>query len=84
MQRIDIFLPEHLKQFIDAQISQGCYSDASEYMMKLILADRERVAEDQLEALLLEGMEGSETVMEAADWDEIRKEARAHLDQAKK
>ena len=36
-------------------------------------------SEDELEALLLEGLEGPETVMTASDWQDIRKQALERL-----
>jgi len=84
MQKIEIVLPEHIKRFIDAQIAQGRCRDASEYVLELILADRERIAGDRLEGLLLEGADGPESAIEPADWDDIRKEARTRLGDAQK
>ena len=75
MQSMNISLPEPLKQFVDGQISTGRYSSASEYVRELIRADEKRKAEDQLEALLLEGLQGDETRVSRADWQAIRQEA---------
>ena len=77
MESMNISLPEPLKQFIDGQISTGRYSSASEYVRELIRADEKRKAEDRLEALLLEGLQGEETPMTCADWQEIRQQALA-------
>jgi antitoxin ParD1/3/4 len=75
MQSMNISLPDPLKQFVDGQIAQGRYSSASEYVRELIRADEKRKAEEQLEAKLLEGLNGPETELTAADWRDIRKEA---------
>ena len=75
MQSINISLPEPLKQFVDAQISQGRYSSTSEYMRELIRADEKRKAEELLEAKLLEGLSSSESELAKGDWEKIRNEA---------
>ncbi len=79
MQSMNISLPEPLKQFVDGQIAQGRYSSASEYVRELIRDDEKRKAQEQLEALLLEGLQGEAQVMTAEDWTAIRKDALATL-----
>ena len=79
MESMNISLPEPLKQFVDGQISTGRYSSASEYVRELIRADEKRKAEDRLEALLMEGLQGEETPMTHADWQDIRQPARAQV-----
>ena len=76
---MNISLPEPLKQFVDAQIATGRYSSASEYVCELIREDEKRKAEERVEALLLEGLEGQETELATADWKVIRKEALAQI-----
>jgi antitoxin ParD1/3/4 len=84
MQSMNISLPDPLKQFVDGQISTGRYSSASEYIRELIREDEKRKAEERLEALLLEGLQGEETELTRADWDAIRKKAREQLKARKK
>ncbi len=79
MESMNISLPEPLKAFVDSQISTGRYSSASEYVRELIRADEKRKAEEQLEALLLAGLKGEETLMSRADWQQIRQEATAQV-----
>lgn len=79
MQSMNISLPEPLKQFIDAQIAAGRYSSVSEYVRELVRDDEKRKAQDQLEALLLEGLRGDETALTRADWKAIREEAIAQV-----
>ncbi|MFM9916924.1 MAG: type II toxin-antitoxin system ParD family antitoxin [Rhizobacter sp.] len=80
---MNISLPDPLKQFVDGQISTGRYSSASEYVRELIRADEKRKAAEQLEAKLLEGLNGAESGLTAADWSAIRTEALAKV-QARK
>ncbi len=75
MQSMNISLPEPLKQFVDGQIAKGRYSSVSEYIRELIRADEKRKAEEHLETLLLEGLQGEEAVFNREDWQAIRQEA---------
>ncbi len=84
MQSMNISLPEPLKQFVDGQIASGRYSSASEYMRELIREDEKRRAEERLEALLLEGLDGKESKFTRKDWNAIRKEALSHVQARKK
>jgi antitoxin ParD1/3/4 len=79
MESMNISLPEPLKQFVDGQISTGRYSSASEYVRELIRADEKRKAQEQLEAMLLEGLNSPEGELTVADWKAIRSEALARL-----
>jgi len=79
MQSMNISLPEPLKEFVDRQISAGRYSSASEYVRELIRADEKRKAEERLEALLLEGLQGEDTALTRSDWKDLRTEALAQL-----
>lgn len=79
MQSMNISLPDPLKEFVDGQIAQGRYSSASEYIRELIRADEKHKAEEQLEAKLLEGLNGGESILTAADWKTLRAEALAKL-----
>ena len=79
MESMNISLPDSLKRFVDGQISTGRYSSASEYVRELIRNDEKRKAEEQLEAMLLEGLSGAEAALTPADWTAIRKEALAKV-----
>ena len=46
--------------------------------------DEKRKAEDQLEALLLEGLIGEEAALTPGDWQAIRREAMAQITKARK
>ncbi|MCC7082452.1 MAG: type II toxin-antitoxin system ParD family antitoxin [Burkholderiales bacterium] len=79
MQSMNISLPEPLKQFVDGQIASGRYSSVSEYVRELIREDEKRKAEERLESLLVEGLEGKEAALTRKDWNDIRKEALARV-----
>ena len=84
MESMNISLPEPLKQFVDGQIAAGRYSSASEYIRELIREDERRKAEERLETLLLEGLQGEESELTRDDWTAIRKEARTRIAANKK
>lgn len=84
MQTMNISLPDPLKEYVDAQINSGRYSSVSEYVRTLIREDEKRKAEERLEALLLEGLASQETPLTRRDFQDIRKEALAHLRARKK
>lgn len=84
MESMNISLPEPLKQFVDGQISSGRYSSTSEYVRELIRADEKRKAEEHLEGLLLEGLQGEAKALTPDDWQAIRKEAAARVQKARK
>lgn len=79
MQSMNISLPDPLKRFVDGQIATGRYGTASEYVRELIRADEKRKAEAELEARLLEGLNGTEVELTAAEWGDIRKEVLARV-----
>ena len=83
MQSMNISLPDPLKQFVEGQISTGRYSSASEYVRELIRADEKQKAADQLEALLLDGLNSTESELTPANWSAIRKEALAQVKKAR-
>ena len=74
MTTMNISLPEEMKVFVEQQVQQGGYSTASEYLRELIREARKRVAEDRLEELILEGINGGPMQpMTQEDWAELRR-----------
>lgn len=74
MESMNISLPTPLKRFVDEQIAAGRFSSASEYVRDLIRGDEKRKADERLQVLLLEGLEGEESPLTREDWTAIRKE----------
>jgi antitoxin ParD1/3/4 len=73
---MNISLPDDLKEFVDEQIRSG-YSSASEYVRELIRNAQKEAARQQLEALLLEGLNsGPATPMTEEDWAMLRMKAK--------
>jgi antitoxin ParD1/3/4 len=52
MSTMNVSLPDDLKSFVDAQVSEGSYGSTSEYVRDLIRRDHDR---RQLRAALIEG-----------------------------
>jgi antitoxin ParD1/3/4 len=75
MTKVQVSLPEPLKQFIDGLIAEGAFKDPSEYLRTLVDRDRKAREKARIEALLIEGLDsGPSTPMTPEDWDEIARE----------
>jgi antitoxin ParD1/3/4 len=72
---MNISLPDEMKAFVEAQMTQEGYASASEYLRALIRDAQKRRGRQELEAKLLEGLHGPVTEMTRDDWDSIRREA---------
>ncbi|HMC87992.1 MAG TPA: type II toxin-antitoxin system ParD family antitoxin [Gemmataceae bacterium] len=72
METMNIALPEPMKEFVQEQVTEGGYSSVSEYVRGLIREDQRRKTEAQLEALLLEGLEGKGIKATDDWWEEFR------------
>ena len=64
------------KEYIEEQASIEGFATPSEYLRQLVHEDQRRKAQERLEELLLEGLNGQSTIMNKQDWDEIRTEVR--------
>ena len=79
MHGMNISLLDPLKRFVDGQIAEGRHGGVSGHVRALIEADEKRKAEEQLETLLLEGLDGGEAVFTPEDWLAVRQEAQAQI-----
>ena len=75
MATMNISLPDEMKAFIEAEMAQDGFASASEYLRTLVRDAQKRKARQELEAKLLEGLQGPTTEMTSADWDAIEAEA---------
>ncbi len=68
-------LTPHLKQFVNAKVKSGGYSDASEVVREALrlLEKVDRVEPAYLEALIAEADSERSTPMTAEDWNEVRR-----------
>jgi antitoxin ParD1/3/4 len=62
METMNISLPESLKAFIESEVTTGGYSSASEFVRELVREAQKRKAREQLETLLLEGLNSGEPI----------------------
>ena len=76
MTNMNISVPDEMKAFVEAQMTEEGFSSASEYLNALIRDAQIRRARRDLEAKLLEGLEsGPATPMTREDWLAMRAEA---------
>jgi len=77
METMNIALSAEMKAYIQEQVALGGFSSISEYMRSLIREDQRSKTEAQLEALLIEGLQGAPpTEMTKKDWDLLRERVR--------
>jgi antitoxin ParD1/3/4 len=79
MTSMNISLPDEMKAFVETEMAQEGYASASEYVRALIGNAQKRRAKQELEARLLEGLQGPAIEMTREDWDSIEREARDGL-----
>jgi putative addiction module CopG family antidote len=84
MKTLTITLPPKLKTFIDDQVTEGKYADANACITALIHAERKRVAELELIALVQEAeASGPPTPVTPETWERIRREGMRRLAEEK-
>lgn len=69
---LTISLSESLRAFVDRQVAEGNHGTAEGYLEFLLREAQRRRAEEKLERLLLEGLEGEGTVVTKEWWDDFR------------
>ena len=74
MDTMNIALPESMKSFVQACVSEGGYSSASEYVRELIRADQKRKAEARIDALLLAGLDSGTPILVTPEYWEEKKQ----------
>lgn len=76
---MNVSLPRSLRSFVDARVSDSCYTSASEYIRELIRKDRDqRSAQDRLESLVAEGIaSGPAEPFEDDFFDKLKARVRA-------
>lgn len=73
MDTLNISLPRVLKEYVQQRVRHGGYGNTSEYVRELIRTEQKQRAHDELEAMLLEGIQsGPATEMTKADWKKLR------------
>jgi putative addiction module CopG family antidote len=77
MENMNIALSESLNDFAQERVEEGAFASISEYVQKLIEADRERCTKQMLEAEVLKGLRSGESVpVTDEDWAQLRDDLR--------
>jgi antitoxin ParD1/3/4 len=72
MDDIRISLSDSSRALVDAEVADGTYTSVSQCIDELVRAGAIAKAQEKLEALLLEGLEGNDIEWTDAHWDELR------------
>ena len=72
MDDIRISLSGSTKALVDAVMADGSYASVIECVDDILRAGTKAKAQEKLEALLLEGLEGDDIEWTDAHWDELR------------
>jgi len=77
MPTMNISLPDHLKDYVDAQVNSGKYTSVSEYVRELVRLDQKTREREKLEMQVLKGLKSGE-VLDATPqmWEGLRKKLR--------
>jgi len=78
MTQIILDLTDDLRDFVEDQVDDGGYENASEYIARLLIRARE--GKRRLESLLVEGLNSGEPMpLDDDEWDKIRSEVHSRL-----
>ena len=75
MTTLNVALPDERKAFVETQRATLGYATVSDYLFALIREAQRREDKRELEAKLLEGLQGPAVEMTPEDWDSIEQEA---------
>ncbi|MCU0570928.1 MAG: type II toxin-antitoxin system ParD family antitoxin [Oculatellaceae cyanobacterium Prado106] len=70
--QVNILLPEEVQNYVLEQVAIGGYETAAEYFLALVQQDRQRRAQEQLEAMLMEGIESEGQEVTPEFWQQMR------------
>jgi antitoxin ParD1/3/4 len=74
MDQITITFPDPaVRAFVNQLVATGMVGSVNDYILALIDDDRKRRAQEELEARLLEGLEGELTELTDQDWEAMRR-----------
>ena len=70
---LNILLPPPIREYVDDVVAAGGFSDASEYLTRLVEQDQARRTKLAFEQEVLKGIHSGESVpMTADDWRQLR------------
>jgi antitoxin ParD1/3/4 len=77
MPTMNISLPDHLKDYVEAQVNSGKYTSASEYVRELVRLDQKTREREKIEMQVLEGLRSGEGLdVTPKMWEELRQKLR--------
>lgn len=77
MPTMNISLPDHLKDYVEAQVNSGKYTSASEYVRELVRLDQKKREREKIEMQVLEGLRSGEALdVTPRMWEELRQKLR--------
>lgn len=80
METMNITLSPEINEFVQNEVNRGGYNDTSDYIRTLILEDQHRKEKEQLEILLIDGINsGPATEMTKEDWNQLKQGVEDHL-----
>jgi antitoxin ParD1/3/4 len=66
-------IPEELKRHVMARVQTGEYASAIEYVLDLVMRDRDRIlAQEKLKGLLQEGLDSGAELVTPEYWKDLR------------
>jgi antitoxin ParD1/3/4 len=66
-------IPEDLKRHVMARVQTGEYTSAIEYVLDLVMRDRDRIlAQEKLKSLIQEGLDSEVEVVTPEYWKDLR------------
>jgi antitoxin ParD1/3/4 len=66
-------IPEDLKRHVMARIQTGEYTSAIDYVLDLVMRDRDRIlAQEKLKGLIQEGLDSEVEVVTPEYWKDLR------------
>lgn len=74
IETMNISLPTSLKAYVQQRVKRDGYGNVSEYVRELIRDDQEKKVQQQMDQLLLEGLEGPTTPLTKDDWAKLRRD----------
>ena len=77
MTTLQVTLPDSLKEFAESQASLGGYGSIDDYLQAILRAMQKRAAWDNLEPLILDGLQSPVREMTTQDWAELHRKVDA-------
>ncbi len=84
MATIRISLPDYLQEFVDGEIAGRGPLTRGEFVEQLVLNAYLEKHQEELEPLLLKGLQGPFAPMTKQDWENIRRRVRQRMGNEKK